>query len=84
MQAQGREQPLFATDQIPHPLPIGLIHPQHHHALHASSRRVGQQAVAVGVEVGEVQMGMGVDQAHGQPALMRCLKVRATACTPGS
>ena len=43
-----------------------------------------QQARAVGVEIGEVEVGVGVDQAHAQALAIRCLKVRPMACTPGS
>lgn len=84
VQAECGEQALVVTGKLPHPLEIRLIHPQYHHPLHPTRRRVGQQALAVGVEVGEVQVGVGVDEAHVQATLMRCLKVRPTACTPGS
>ena len=84
VQAECREQALIGAGQVPHPLEIRLVHPQHYHTFHPTRRRIGQQARAIGVEVGEVQVGVGVDQAHGQAAVMRCLKVRPTACTPGS
>ncbi len=84
MQAECGEQALISTGQVPYPLEICLVHPQHHHPLHPARRRVGQQLWAVGVEVGEVQVGVGVDQAHVQAAVIRCLNVRPTACTPGS
>ncbi|MNJ72554.1 hypothetical protein D3C77_692170 [compost metagenome] len=84
VQAERGEQALVGAGQVPHPLEIRLVHPQHHHPLHPVRRRVGQQARAVGVEVGEVQVGVGVDQAHVQAGFIRCLKVRPMACTPGS
>ncbi|MNP41778.1 hypothetical protein D3C76_1354980 [compost metagenome] len=84
MQPQCRLHARFAARQVPDPLEIGLVHPKHHHPLHTARRRIGQQARAVGVEVREVQVRVGVDQAHVQPAAMRCLKVRPMACTPGS
>ncbi len=84
VQAKRGEQARLGAGQLPHTLEIRLVHPQHHHPLQPTGRRVGQQARTVGVEVGEVQVGVGVDQAHVQAAEMRCLKVRPTACTPGS
>lgn len=84
VQAECCEQALIGAGEVPHTLEIRLVHPQYHHPFHPACRRVGQQARAVGVEVGEVQVGVGVDQAHVQATVMRCLKVRPTACTPGS
>ncbi|MNV94938.1 hypothetical protein D3C71_1897800 [compost metagenome] len=84
VQPQRREQPFIGAGQVPYPLEIRLVHPQHHHALHPARRRIGQQARAIGVEVGEVQVSVGVDQAHAQAGFIRCLKVRPMACTPGS
>lgn len=60
---QGR----VGDGQVPQPLPVALIDPQHHHALHAECLTVLQDLRTVGIEVGKVQMGVGVDQRHVRP-----------------
>ncbi|MNH29892.1 hypothetical protein D3C79_901500 [compost metagenome] len=84
VQAEGGVQVRVAAHQVPHPLPVVLIHTEHHHALDTRGPGVGQQGRTVRVEIRKIQMGVGVDQAHAQALMIRCLKVRPTACTPGS
>ncbi|VXB19433.1 hypothetical protein PSEUDO8O_120555 [Pseudomonas sp. 8O] len=64
MQAERGMQVFVGLDQLPQPLPVGLVDAEHHHALHAQRAAAREYFVAVGVEVGEVQVCMGVDQAH--------------------
>ena len=58
-------QALVAQRQIPQALPVGLIDPQQHDFPDAARPAACQYLGAVGVEVGEVEMGVGVDQVHG-------------------
>jgi hypothetical protein len=75
--------------QVPDPLPIVPVHAQYHHLPHAQGTAFGQQGRAIRVKVRKVQVGVGVDQLHAsilkkrQPWWIRCLNVRAMACTPG-
>jgi hypothetical protein len=87
MQPQRRRQSRVGLDAVPHALPVVALHGKHHHALDAHRLGLIQQLRAVNVEVGKVQVGMSIDQRHrrhAQASAMRCLKVRAMACTPGS
>ena len=65
MQTKRCIQVGIALHQIPQPLPIALMNPQHHHPPHAESAAFGEQRRAIGVEVGEVEVGVAVDQLHG-------------------
>ena len=64
VQAERGIQAFVCFDQELQPLPIALRSPEHHHALHAERPAAREPGVAVGVEVGEVEVGMGVDQVH--------------------
>ncbi|KWV90078.1 hypothetical protein PFLmoz3_00076 [Pseudomonas fluorescens] len=83
VQAKSGEQAFVLLHQVPKPLPIFLVHPQHHQAPHAEFTAVGEDVRAILVEVLEVQVRVGVDQLHAQASWIRCLKVRPIACTPG-
>src|SRR5690606_30182814 len=64
VQAESGVHVVFALHQIPHPLPVGLLHAQHHQPLHAQGAAAGQHFAAVAIEVGEVEVGVGIDQVH--------------------
>ena len=83
MQAKGGVQLWIALDQRPQTLPMALIDPQYHHSPDALLSTAREHLRAVGLEVGKIQVGMAVDQLHAHASRMRCLNVRATACTPG-
>lgn len=65
VQTECRVQIRIALHQIPDPLPITLMDTQYHHPPHPERAAFGEQSRAVGVEVGEVEVGVAVDQLHG-------------------
>jgi hypothetical protein len=64
VKAERSEQAVIGLHQVPQPLPILPIHPQHHHVLYAQLAAMGEDFPAVAVELREVQVGVGVDQRH--------------------
>lgn len=66
VQAEGGMQVGIALHQFPQSLPIALIDSQHHHPPHAEGAAGRQQRLAIRVEIRKIQMGVAVDQLHGQ------------------
>lgn len=66
VQAKGGIQVGIALHQLPEPLPIALINPQHHHPSHAEGAAGRQQRLTIRVEIRKIQVGVAVDQLHGQ------------------
>lgn len=66
VQAEGGVQVGIALHQLPEPLPIALINPQHHHPPHAEGAAGSQQRLTIRVEIRKIQMGVAVDQFHVQ------------------
>ena len=64
MQAQRGMQVRVALHQIPDALPVVPVHPEYHHFPDAQGAAFGQQRRPVHVEIGKVQVGVGVDQFH--------------------
>ena len=65
VQTERRIQLGIALHQLPDPLSIALINPQHHHSPHPECAAFGHQRLAVSVKIRKIQMGVGVDQFHG-------------------
>ena len=64
MQAQRRMHRRFVTGQLPDPLPVGGMHPEHHDAFDTGVPGAGDYLRPVIVEHLEVEVGMSVDQLH--------------------
>ncbi len=62
---QRRVQAILGLRQVPDPLPVLAVDAEHHLALDPQRAAALQQRGAVGVEVREVEVVVGVDQAHG-------------------
>lgn len=56
----------FTQRQIPHALQIALIDTQYDHPLDTHLLAAIEHCLAVGLEVIEIQVGVGVDQPHVQ------------------
>ncbi len=65
VQAERRVQAILGLRQVPDPLPVLAVDAEHHLALDPQRAAALQQRGAVGVEVREVEVVVGVDQAHG-------------------
>lgn len=61
MEAEGSEQTVIGFNQLPYALPVVPSHPHQQQASDTQVSAIGQHRVAVGIEVGKVQMGMSVD-----------------------
>lgn len=66
MQAEGSVQAFVRLHQVPQALPVALIHAEYHQFLHPQTAAALQQPGAIGVELGEVEVSVGVDQVHGR------------------
>ena len=61
---------------IPQALPVAMLDAQYHQFFDAHVTSLGEHAEAILVEVGEVEMGVGVDQLHGPVRGGGCMSER--------
>ncbi len=64
VQAECGVQAILLQGQIPKAFPVVPVNPEQYQSLHAQCAALGEHPGAVAIEVGEVQVGVGIDQAH--------------------
>src|SRR5690606_32088745 len=64
MQTEGGMDSRLVLGQLPDPVPVPPAHAEHDDALHTGGCTALQYAVAVVIEILEIEVGMGVDQLH--------------------
>ncbi|MCY1301665.1 hypothetical protein D9M70_512900 [compost metagenome] len=74
VQAEGGMQVVLGVGQLPDPLPVVAEHPEQHLAADAEGAAARQQRRAVGVEVGEVQVVVRIDQHERQHIVTRTIE----------
>ena len=65
VQAEGGVQAILLLHLIPQALPVGLVDAEQYQTLDTQRAAAREQCGAVGVELGKVEVGVGIDQAHG-------------------